>query len=78
MPLDKSGSAKSVGKNIKAEEAAGKPRKQAVAIALNVERDNAKGKRKAKLEEAYGKVLGKKEEMHKDATEMSMKKHMKG
>jgi len=78
MPLDKSGSAKSVGKNIKAEEAAGKPRKQAVAIALNVERDNAKGKRKAKLEEAYGKVLGKKEAHHKDAVEMSMKKHMKG
>jgi hypothetical protein len=40
---------------------AGKPKKQAVAIALNVERDNAKGKRKATLEEAYGKFLGKKE-----------------
>jgi hypothetical protein len=63
MPLDKSGSAQSVGKNIKAEEKAGKPRKQAIAIALNVERDNAKGKRKAKLEEAYGKVLGRKEMM---------------
>ena len=44
MPLDKSGSAQSVGKNIKAEMKAGKPKKQAVAIALNVERDNAKGK----------------------------------
>jgi hypothetical protein len=77
MPLDKSGSAQSVGKNIKTEEAAGKPRKQAVAIALNIERDNAKGKRKAKLEEAYGKVLGKKEEKHKNAVEMSLKKHMK-
>ena len=61
MPLDKSGTEKSVGKNIKAEMKAGKPKKQAVAIALNVERDNAKGKRKAKLEEAYGKVLGRKE-----------------
>ena len=40
---------------------AGKPRKQALAIALNVERDNAKGSRKAKLEEAYGKFLGKRE-----------------
>jgi len=40
---------------------AGKPKKQAVAIALNVERDNAKGKRKATLEEAYGRFLGKKE-----------------
>ena len=77
MPLDKSGSKESVGKNIKAEEKAGKPRKQAVAIALNVERDNAKGKRKAKLEEAYGKVLGKKEQQHKDAKEMSLTKHMK-
>jgi hypothetical protein len=61
MPLDKSGSAQSVGKNIKAEEKAGRPRKQAIAIALNVERDSAKGKRKAKLEEAYGKYLGKRE-----------------
>jgi hypothetical protein len=78
MPLVKSGSAKSVGKNIKTEMEAGKPRKQALAIALNVERDNAKGKRKAKLEEAYGKVLGKKEAQHKDAVEMSTKKHMKG
>ena len=57
MPLDKSGSVQSVGKNIKAEMKAGKPKKQAVAIALNVERDNAKGKRKAKLEEAYGKYI---------------------
>jgi hypothetical protein len=61
MPLDKSGSAASVGKNMKAEEKAGKGKKQALAIALNVERDNAKGSRKAKLEEAYGKFLGKRE-----------------
>jgi len=57
MPLDKSGSAKSVGKNIKAEVKAGKSKKQALAIALNVERENAKGARKAKLEEAYGKYI---------------------
>jgi len=57
MPLDKSGSAESVGKNIKAEVKAGKPKKQALAIALNVERENAKGARKAKLEEAYGKYI---------------------
>ena len=55
--LDKSGSAESVGKNIKAEVKAGKPKKQALAIALNVERENAKGARKAKLEEAYGKYI---------------------
>ena len=61
MPLDKSGSEASVGKNIKAEMKAGKPKKQAVAIALNVERDNAKGSRKATLEEAYGRYLGKRD-----------------
>jgi len=57
MPLDKSGSAKSVGKNIKTEIKAGKPKKQAVAIALSVERENAKGDRKAKLEDAYAKYI---------------------
>jgi hypothetical protein len=62
MPLDKSGTEKSVGKNIKAEMKAGRPKRQAVAIALNVERDNAKGKRKMALEEAYGRFLGKREE----------------
>ena len=61
MPLDKSGSAQSVGKNIKAEMKAGKPKKQAIAIALNVERDNAKGKRKMALQEAYGRFLGKRD-----------------
>jgi hypothetical protein len=55
--LDKSGSAASVGKNIKTEVKAGKPKKQALAIALNTERENAKGARKAKLEEAYGKYI---------------------
>ena len=65
MPLDKSGSAKSVGINMKKEMKAGKPKKQAVAIALNVERDNAKGSRKAKLEEAYGRFLGKRDEKEK-------------
>jgi len=38
MPLDKSGSAESVGKNLKAEEAAGKSHRQAMAIALSVQR----------------------------------------
>jgi len=38
MPLDKSGSKKSVGKNIKTEMKAGRPRKQAIAIALSVKR----------------------------------------
>jgi hypothetical protein len=38
MPLDKSGSKASIGKNIKTEEATGKKKSQAVAIALNVAR----------------------------------------
>ena len=42
MPLTKGYSSKSIGKNIKMEEKAGKPRKQAVAIALNVATKAAK------------------------------------
>jgi hypothetical protein len=61
MPLDKSGSAQSVGKNIKAEMKDGKPKKQAVAIALSEERTHAKGKRKAKLEEQYAKYIAENE-----------------
>jgi hypothetical protein len=57
MPMDKSGSAQSVGKNYKTEIAAGKPKKQALAIALSEERSHSKGKRKAKLEEQYAKYV---------------------
>ncbi|MBB2928381.1 MULTISPECIES: hypothetical protein [Burkholderiaceae] len=39
MPLLKSMAGKNVAKNIKTELAAGKPQKQAVAIALNVQRE---------------------------------------
>lgn len=38
MPLVKSSSKKAVGQNIKAERKAGKPQKQAVAIALSEQR----------------------------------------
>lgn len=38
MPLDKSGSKAAIGKNIEAEKAAGRPKKQAIAIALDVQR----------------------------------------
>lgn len=48
MPLVKSKSKKAVGTNIKREEAAGKPRKQAIAIALDVQRRAGGGKRKPK------------------------------
>lgn len=44
MPLKKSGSKAAVGQNIKTEMKAGKPQKQAVAIALDVQR-RAKGKK---------------------------------
>ena len=44
MPLDKTGSKASVGRNIKTEMAAGKKQPQAVAIALSVARKaGAKG-----------------------------------
>jgi hypothetical protein len=48
MPLDKSGSKKSVGKNIRAERKAGKPQKQAVAIAMSYYDRARKGRRKKK------------------------------
>lgn len=48
MPLIKSKSKKAVGENIKAEMAAGKPQKQAVAIALDVQRRAGKPKKKEK------------------------------
>jgi hypothetical protein len=46
MPLVKSKNKKAVGTNIKREVAAGKPRKQAIAIALDVQRRAKKAKRK--------------------------------
>lgn len=41
MPLKKGYSRNTIGKNIKMEEKSGRPRKQAIAIALNVARDAA-------------------------------------
>ena len=45
MPLKKSPSKKAVAANIKTEIKAGRPQKQAVAIALNVQREAKKGKK---------------------------------
>ncbi len=44
MPLKKSASKKAVGSNIETEEGAGKPRRQAIAIALNVQREARKSR----------------------------------
>ena len=60
MPLVKSASPKAVGENIKTEESAGKPRNQALAIALSVQ-DKAK-KRKNTLEAVYAKHMKSSEE----------------
>jgi hypothetical protein len=46
MPLKKSTSTEAFRKNIKAEVKAGKPVKQAIAIAYSVKREAAKGKSK--------------------------------
>jgi hypothetical protein len=52
MPLKKSASDKAVGPNIKAELAAGRPRKQAIAIALSVQREAKKKAAKTKRKKA--------------------------
>src|ERR1700677_148061 len=57
MPLDKSGSKESVGENIRTEMDAGKPQKQAVAIALSVAR-RAKRKRKRGGKVHVGRIVG--------------------
>jgi len=46
MPLVKSGSKKAFSENIRREVAAGKPQKQAVAIAYSVKRSSGGGKKK--------------------------------
>jgi len=61
MPLVKSKSPAAVGENIKTEEAAGKPAKQALAIALSVQ-DKAKGDRRAKIQAEYEKHMKSSEE----------------
>jgi hypothetical protein len=45
MPLKKSASPKAFSQNVKAEMKAGKPQKQAVAIAYSVKRQAQKGKK---------------------------------
>ena len=74
--MDKSGSAQSVGKNYKTEIAAGKSKKQSLAIALSEQRTHARGKVKSKLEAAYAKHMAGTEE--KGETKKESKKTEKG
>ena len=60
MSLIKSASPKAIGENIKTEEAAGRPKAQALAIALSVQ-DKAKN-RKNTIEAAYKKHMKSSEE----------------
>lgn len=46
MPLKKGSSKKTIAKNIKTEMSYGRPKKQAIAIALNTARRSAKKKKK--------------------------------
>lgn len=57
MPLIKSSSSKAVGENYKKEMESGKPKKQALAIALSVQRKEVTGKRKKTLEDAYARHI---------------------
>ena len=75
MPLVKSKSPAAIGENIKTEEAAGKPAKQALAIALSVQ-DKAKGGRRAKIQAEYEKHMKSNEE--KGETKKESKKTEKG
>ena len=75
MPLVKSKSSAAVGENIKTEEVAGKPAKQALAIALSVQ-DKAKGGRRAKIQAEYEKHMKSSEE--KGETKKESKKTEKG
>jgi hypothetical protein len=52
MPLIKSKSDKAVGKNISTEIKSGRPRKQAIAIALSVQREAKKKAAKTKRKKA--------------------------
>ena len=76
MPMDKSGSAQSVGKNYKTSISEGKSKKQSLAIALSEQRTHAKGKVKSKLEAAYAKHMAGTEE--KGETKKESKKTEKG
>ena len=60
MPLVKPASPKAIGENIKTEEAAGRPKAQALAIALSVQ-DKAKNLKNT-IEAAYKKHMKSSEE----------------
>lgn len=75
MPLLKSKSKEAVGKNIKAEEAAGKPHKQALAIALSVQRAAKKKKKMAEGGEVESPKTQKMEFSDREADHITIYDH---
>ena len=75
MPLDESGTKESVGKNIKTEEAAGRPHKQAVAIALHTQDD---AKKKGHEHPHYNSIYRPGHEPAKVTSDASEKLNIKG
>lgn len=62
MPLRKSASKKAVGDNIKTEVKAGKPKKQAIAIALDTQRRAGGRKNRPRPQRKTGRLSGMKKD----------------
>lgn len=69
MPLVESPSKKAVSKNIEIEKAAGKPQKQAVAIALNTQRENKDSRLRTKGIKSEARTKGINDSAEQDNTQ---------